>query len=229
MKRLLPLTAILVCTLFPLSAGAACPTSSPNPLAYVRRDNNRCEGLRDGKDASGSLSLISFVSSNLKDISNPLPIRVPGSTSPILEVQEFSRNYRLDEVKMQPSGNGSAFSLNSRILQNAGITKPESLFAVAYVIRDGSPIYYPTFFGKASSQYTFVLYTEKPTAFKKIQVRRQGSSTLVLDQSFRQPRTGSILVQWRYDSAPTGNYELYLEDSQGEVSRFPFKHNRQWL
>jgi hypothetical protein len=142
MKRLFLLTAALVCTLFPLSVKAACPTSDPNPLAYVRRDNNRCEGLRDGRDASGSLFLISFVTSSLKDISNPLKIRVPGSSNPILEVQEFSRNYRLDEVKTQSSGNGSTFSLNSRILQNAGITKTENLFAIAYTMRDASPMFY---------------------------------------------------------------------------------------
>jgi len=229
MKQILWLTTTLVCTLFPLSAVAACPTTSPNPFAYVRRDNNRCEGLRDGKDASGSLSLISFVTSSLKDISNPLTIRVPGSSKPILEIQEFSRNYRLDEVKMQPSGNGATFSLNSRILRNAGITKTETLFAIAYTMRNASPMYYPTILGKASKLYTFVLYTEKPTAFRKIQIRRPGSATPLLNQSFRQPRIGSISFQWQYGNAPVGNYELYLEDSEGSTSRFPFKHNRQWL
>jgi flagellar basal-body rod modification protein FlgD len=99
MKCLLWLTTLLL-TFAPLSAHATCPPGNPNTLNYIRRDNNRCEGLRDRRDASGSLTLVSFVTSNLSSLSNPLMIRVAGSTNPTLEVQEFSRNYRLDDVRM---------------------------------------------------------------------------------------------------------------------------------
>ena len=152
-----------------------------------------------------------------------------GNTNPTLEVQEFSRNYRLDNVKMKPSGNGATFPLNPKILQNAGITTPTRLLAIAYVIRNASPTYYPTILGKASGSYTFVLFAPKPTAFRKIQIRKSGSAKLYLNQSTRQPREGEIPLQWNYSNAPAGDYELYLEDSQGSQRRFPFKHNRQWL
>ncbi|NJR52181.1 MAG: hypothetical protein HC780_24040 [Leptolyngbyaceae cyanobacterium CSU_1_3] len=228
MKRLVWLTSLLL-TLAPPPAQAACPTGNPTTLSYIRRDNNRCEGLRDRRDASGSLSLVSFATSSLSNLSDPLTIRVAGSANPTLEVQEFSRNYRLDAVRMNPSGNGATFSLNPKILRNAGITTPNSLLAIAYVIRNASPIYYPTILGNASGTYTFVLFAPKPTAFRKIQIRRSGDSKTYLNQSLRQSREGEIPLQWNYSNAPAGDYELFVEDSQGSQRRFPFKHNRQWL
>lgn len=228
MKRLVWLTTLLL-TCVPLAAQAICPAGNPTTLNYIRRDNNRCEGLRDRQDASGSLSLVSFVTSNLSSLTNPLTIRVVGTPNPTLEVQEFSRNYRLDNVQMKPSGNGATFPLNPRILQNAGITTPNRLLAIAYVIRNASPIYYPTVLGKASSSYTFVLFAPKPTAFKKIQIRQSGNAKSYLNQSLSQAREGVIPLQWNYGNAPAGDYELYVEDNQGSQRRFSFKHNRQWL
>lgn len=229
MKHLLWLTPLLLLTLTPIPAQAACPTGPSNTLSYMRRDNNRCEGLRDRQDASGSLTLISFVTTNLNSLSNPLNIRVAGNTNPTLQVQEFSRNYRLDDVQMRPSGNSAIFPLNPRILQNAGITNPNRLLAIASVTRNAAAIYYPTILGSASGKYTFVLYAPKAIAFKKIQIRKAGNATPYLNQSLSQPRQGQIPFQWSYGNAPAGDYEVYVEDSQGQPRRFRFKHNRQWL
>lgn len=228
MNRLIWLTALLL-TALPLSAQANCPAGRPNDLNYIRRDNNRCEGLRDRRDASGNLSLVSFVTTNLGNLSNPLTIRVAGSTAPTLEVQEFSRNYRLDNVQMQPRGNSAIFPLNTKVLDRANIKTPDRLLAVAYVIQNGSPIYYPTVLGNASGRYTFVLFAPKPTGFRKIQIRRVGNPKPYLDQSLQQPREGEIAFDWTYGNAPAGDYELYLEDSRGSQRRIRFKHNRQWL
>lgn len=227
MKLFLLLTTFLL-TLTPISAQAACPSGDPNKLNYIRRDNNRCEGMRDRRDASGSLALVSFVTSNLSALPNPLAIRVAGSTSPNLEVQDLSRNYRLDEVKMNRSGNSAIFPLNTRILRSVGINV-NSLLAVAYVIRNASPVYYPTILGNASRSYTFVLYAPRPTSFRKIQIRRAGKSTLYLNTSLSQPREGQIPFQWSYGKAPAGSYELFVEDSRGNPRRFLFEHNPQWL
>ncbi len=228
MKRLFCFTTLLL-TLAPLSAQATCPSGKPSALSYMRRDNNRCEGLRDRQNASGSLSLVSFVTTNLDSLSDPLTIRVAGSNNPTLEVQEFSRNYRLDDVQMKPSGNGATFPLNPRILRNAGITKPDRLRAIAYVVPNTAAVYYPIILGSASGSYTFVLYAPKPTAFKKIQIRKAGNSKPYLNQAFSQAREGEIPLQWSYGNAPAGDYELYIEDSNGKQRRFTFKHNRQWL
>ncbi len=228
MKYLVYLTSLLL-VFSPLAAQATCPSGNPNSLNYVRRDNNRCEGLRDRRDASGSLSLVSFVTSSLSSLADPLNIRVAGSTNPTLEVQEFSRNYRLDDVKMKPSGNGATFPLDPKILRSAGITTPDSLLAIAFVLRGSSPIYFPTILGKPSGSYTFVLFAPKPTAFKKIQILKVGSSKPLLNTSLSQMLEGQIPVDWRYGNAPAGDYVLMVEDSQGHQRRFPFKHNRQWL
>lgn len=114
-------------------------------------------------------------------------------------------------------------------MQNAGITTPTSLLAIAYVIRNASPVYYPTILGKPSGSYTFVLFAPKPTAFRRIQIRKLGNTQPFLNQSLQRSREGEIPLQWNYGNAPAGDYELYVEDSQGSQRRFPFKHNRQWL
>lgn len=226
MKLLLLLTTFLL-TLAPNPAQAACPPGDPNKLNYIRRDNNRCEGMRDRRDASGSVSLVSFVTSNLSNLPNSLTIRVGGSTNPVLEVQELSRNYRLDDVQMNRSGSSASFPLDTKILRNADI-KVNNLLAAAYVVRNTSRIYYPTILGKASGSYTFVLYAPGPTTFRKIQIRKVGNSTLYLNQSLSQPLEGQIPLRWSYGRVPAGSYELYVEDSRGK-RRFRFEHNPQWL
>jgi hypothetical protein len=227
MKNILLLSTLLL-TLVPLSAQAGCPPGDPSKLNYIRRDNNRCEGLQDHQEASGSLSLVSFITSNLTNLPSLLTIRVAGVTNPTLVVQEYSRNYRLDDVQMNPSGNSATFPLNTKILQNVGINV-NSLSAAAYVIRNASPVYYPIILGKASSSYTFVLYAPNPTAFKKIQIRKVGSSIPYENQSLSQPIVGQISFPWDYGNAPAGDYELYLEDNRGKQQRFQFKHNPEWL
>ena len=219
----------LLFPLVPLSALAVCPAGDPNAFSYIRRDNNRCEGLRDRQDASGSLSLVSFVTTNLSAIGESLTIRVAGNPNPNLEIQEFSRNYRLDDVQMQRDNRSASFPLNTRILQKAGITQPIRLRAIAYVLHNSSPVYYPTILGHASDSYTFVLYAPKPTAFKTIQIRQIGNPKPFVKYTLSQPREGQIPFPWKYGNAPAGDYELYLEDHQGQQRRFSFKHNRQWL
>lgn len=227
MKSLLFLTTLLC--LIPLSAQASCPKGDPTKLSYIRRDENRCEGLRDRRDASGSLMLISFVTTNLTQISDPLNIRVAGNPKPTLEVQELTRNYRLDDVKMQSKGNSAQFSLNPKILSKSGIKTVNSLLAIAYTIHSSSPIYYPTILGNASSSYTFVLYAPKATIFKTIQIRPKNNSKIYFSQSLSQPREGQIPFQWSHGNAPAGDYELYVEDSKGNQRHFQFQHNPKWL
>jgi hypothetical protein len=228
MKPILFLSTILL-TLAPLSAQAYCPQGNPDWIAYIRRDNNRCEGKRDRRDASGSLVLVSFLTTNLSSLPNSLAIRVIGSNNPSLEVQEYSSNYRLDEVKMTPRGQNSIFSLDTKIMRKAPIANFKSLLAVAYIIKNASPIYYPIVLGNASGSYTFVLYSPSPTIFKKIQIHNLRNSKLYLEQSLSQPREGNISLNWKYGSAPADDYTLYLEDDQGNRSRFKFKHIPQWL
>jgi hypothetical protein len=62
-KPILFLVTLLL-TLAPLSAQASCPPGNPEWISYIRRDNNRCEGKRDGRDASGNLSLVSLATTN---------------------------------------------------------------------------------------------------------------------------------------------------------------------
>jgi hypothetical protein len=230
MKSFLFLLILLVFT----PPVAACPKNVHDSLSYQLRDNNRCEGLQSHQNASSGLHLISFVSfstTNSGSIGDTLRILVAGHPKPRLEVHEFFRSYRLDQVQMSPKGNGAFFHLDSSILRRSRITTIERLRAIAYVNSDSSRTYYPTVLGKASNKYIFMLRSNRLRIFKIMRVRQLISSKPYekdLIQSQAYPRE-EITAPWGYKDAPAGDYELYVVDSENNMRRFPFKHNRQWL
>jgi flagellar basal-body rod modification protein FlgD len=228
MKSFVPLTVLLI-SHTSLPVYAYCPPGDPSWLSYIRRDNNRCEGMKDGRDASSSLSLRSFMTSSLTNLPSSLSIWVAGSSTPNVVVQEFSRNYLLDDVNMIPSGKNSFFSLNTDLMRRVGIRNVNSLFAHAYVIQNASTVYYPVVLGKKSNSYTYVLYAPGSSVLEKIQIRQLGNNKTFLNQSLSQPRKGVIPFQWKYGNASSGDYELYVEDGSGNPRRFRFKHNPKWL
>ena len=88
--KLLFIGLLLFC--FNPKVAQACPrTRNPRSLAYVRRENNRCEGLQRRNISSSTFDLISFSTSNINRYPKTLNIRVRGTgrTRPIIEVQSF--------------------------------------------------------------------------------------------------------------------------------------------
>ncbi|MGK7894697.1 MAG: hypothetical protein AB4372_13995, partial [Xenococcus sp. (in: cyanobacteria)] len=66
----------LIFSLFPAIANA-CQPGNPFSIAYIRRNNNRCEGILDRNINSGSLpDLISFITSDLIAYPTNLKIQV---------------------------------------------------------------------------------------------------------------------------------------------------------
>ena len=39
----------------------------------------------------------------------------------------------------------------------------------------------------------------------------------------------SLSLTWKYENAPAGRYELYLETSEGQSRTFPFEHDPNWF
>ena len=222
------LTSLLILGFSPLAAYASCPEGNPRSLAYIRRDNNRCEGLQPRNAATRTFSLISFSTSNLSSYPDTLNIRVPGkgNTRPTIAVQSFYRNYRLDSLDTSSSSSGFTFNLNTNVLRKADIS-PKRLLATASIIRDSGAVYFPVILGKASGRYEFVIYSPQRTIFPTLEIRRNGK--VVFSNPRNNPKQGQIRFAWEYGNAPAGSYELYIVDGQGQRRTFRFEHNPNWF
>ncbi|NET07866.1 MAG: hypothetical protein F6K09_23545 [Merismopedia sp. SIO2A8] len=227
MKLRITLISLLLLSLSPLAA-QACPEGHNRSLAYIRRDNNRCEGLLDSRDATSTIYLIAFSTSNLNSYPETLKIEVPGTGNrqPNIEVQSFYRNYRLDQLDSKYSSSGFLFPLNTNVLKKSGIPI-RLLRATAYINRNSTPFYFPVILGQPSDRYEFVLYSPQRNTFPTFEIRSQGK---VLSSNPRQtPRRGQIRFAWKYGDAPAGTYELYIVDGEGKERTFRFQHDPSWL
>lgn len=207
----------------------ACPQkSNTRSLAYMRRDNNRCEGLQKRNVSSSTFDLISFHTSNINHYPKTLNIRVRGTgkTRPKIEMQSFYRNYRLDEINTRHTTSGFNFPLNTTILKRAGIPW-KTLRSLAYIVKKSRFIYFPVILGKSSGKYEFIINSPRRTTFPTLKIRRNGKT--VLSKSLKSPRRGHIKLTWKYGKAPAGLYELYIRNGKGRRRTFLFKHNPKWL
>jgi hypothetical protein len=203
----------------------ACPIGrDPNTLEYSRRDNNRCEGLKD-RNASINLSLVSFATgfSNFATYPSTLSIHVPSKkNTPLdIEIQSYARNYRLDDLATTFRSKGFFFSLDTRILSRVDVPL-KSLLALAYTRQNSHRVYFPVILGKATGQYEFVVTSSSRVTFPTFEIRVNGKPI------YKVPKTISAnrhTLMWKYGGAETGTYQLYLVDNQGQSKTFWFEHN----
>ena len=66
------LAAIVIISCLSSLKVQACSYDDQKLLDYIRRDNNRCEGIKPRIDVSGSLWLVSLATRNIKDLDNNL-------------------------------------------------------------------------------------------------------------------------------------------------------------
>jgi flagellar basal-body rod modification protein FlgD len=227
MKTNLLAIGVLLLSLTPFAAHACPEEGTPGSLSYMRRDDNRCEGLLD-RNATSSLQLISFVTSDLNRYPEILDIRVPGTENddPRIEVQSLYRNYRLDNLETTASNEGVFFDLNTSILQKANIPV-YSLRAIAPVMRQSKRVYYPVILGEASQSYEFILYSPRRLTFPTLEIRR--NNQVVYSDSREIPDRGEIRLTWEGEKFPAGDYELHVVDGNGNQRVFQFYHDPNWL
>ncbi|AFY58900.1 hypothetical protein Riv7116_6573 [Rivularia sp. PCC 7116] len=218
----------------PLTA-QACPSGNSKSHAYIRRENNRCEGLISPNVSPGSVDLISFSTGELSNrYPSKLHLRVPmkgvpmkGKKYPELRLESYYRRYLLDKITLKRDTNGFNFPLKTTILQKAGIPS-RSLRALSHINRNGNIIYFPVVLGRISDKYQFVVKNPHRRSFSKIQIRYKGKP--VFNTSRKIPRK-QIKISWKYGKARPGIYELYLEDSKNKSvpHKFRFQHNPHLL
>ena len=229
MRRIAFLT-LTILSLTPLSA-IACQNGHPDSLAYIRRDNNRCEGLKDGQDVSLSFRLTSLVSRSLNSYPDTLTVKIPApnNSKPNLVIQSFFRNYRLDEIKLEPN---FIFNLPTAILQKAKIPL-NKLRALAYITQKSERVYYPVILGTPSPQYEFVIYSPERVVFTNLEVRQNGKVIPGSQSPRPNPIQGEVVYTWNPANAPeNGRYELYVQakgENQTRAYSYYFEHQNNWL
>ncbi len=226
------LVSLLLFSLFPTVTNA-CQSGNPRSIAYLRRDNNRCEGILERNISTSILpDLISFATSNLVEYPNNLSIQVPGNSNlePKISIQSFFKRYRLDRLKTKYIQPNFTFDLNTKqVLQHRSVQVPfKSLRSLAFIIEDSEPIYFPVILGESSGEYEFVINSLQRTAFPVLEIRYQGETLFEFEER-NNPQQGHIRMTWNYKNAPAGRYELYLENSEGESRTFPFEHDPNWF
>ncbi|MBX9254312.1 hypothetical protein H1Q63_10220 [Desmonostoc muscorum CCALA 125] len=226
MKWQFTLTSLFLLGFSPLTA-QACLTGNPESLAYIRRDNNRCEGLQK-RNVSSRLELISLSTGKLTSYPATLNIRVPalGSIPPKVQVQSHYRKYLLDKIDFEYSTNGFVFPLKTTVLTKAGIPS-NTLRAIAYINQNGQITYVPVILGGVIGKYNFVVYSSERRIFRTIEIRHNGKA--LRKESRNTPQQGQIQFTWTYGDAPSGIYELYLKDDQNQPYTFRFQHNPNLL
>ena len=232
MRRIAFLT-LTILSITPLSA-IACQNGHPDSLAYIRRDNNRCEGLKDGQDVSLSFRLTSLVSRSLNSYPNNLTVKIPApnNSTPNLVIQSYFRNYRLDEIKLVKSASNFIFNLPTTILQKAKIPL-NKLRALAYITEKSQNVYFPVILGTPSPQYEFVIYSPERVIFTNLEVRHNGKVIPGSQSPRPNPIQGEVVYTWNPAKAPeNGRYELYVQakgENQTRAYSYYFEHQNNWL
>jgi len=218
-----PLLAACAIALSLAPSAIACPNGNPNSLAYILRDNNRCEGLTP-RPQSSSLDLISYSTNGIGNSwGNSLSIRVNGTSNPQVLVASNQRRYQLDRIRSGASSNGFRFQLPTTVLQRSGIS-PSRLLAVA----EASNRYYPVILNRATGRYSIVLFVPRRTTIPTLELRNP-SGQVVWSRPQSSVNPGELTLTWDYGNAPAGEYRLIVRTSTGDQRTFYLRHDRRWL
>ena len=221
-------TILSILTFTPLAVIACPPNKDPDSPQYTRRENNRCEGLKD-RPASSITGLVSFATglTSLSGYPDILNISVPSKNRvrPSIEVQSYARNYRLDELEIIPALKGFTFSLNTHILKTVDVPA-WSLLAIAYSLQDSQRVYFPVILGKATGEYVFVINSDQRVSLPVFEIRQNNRT--IYQQPQKIPDTSHRLT-WNYSKASPGTYELHLVDNLGKSYTYYFEHNPKLL
>ncbi|MEA5469754.1 hypothetical protein [Spirulina sp. 06S082] len=218
-----------------VGAQAACPNGNPQELNYIRRENNRCEGIVERSSISGSLRLISLTTRGVNSFGNNLTIRIPrlaNTSRPNVTLRAIEQDYQLNELRLVPRSQTYNFHWSTYVLKKAGIL-PTNLRAIA---NTGSQIVYiPVIIGSPADRYEFVFHSSSPVRFKTLQIKHNG--TIVHTDSTPIFEKGEISFPWDGRNQNTGRYQLYYEAEIERIGRAPrlvrrtltFAHNPNWL
>mgnify|MGYP001793736429 CR=1 FL=1 len=214
-------------------SGLACELAESGSLDYALQEDNRCEGIQDRIQVSGSLDLISFTSTNGGSLGTTVRIRVPrrDRNQPFFRMQEPESRWLLERVPFTSQGDFYLYNLSTRILNGSDVDDLDDLRAIA--VTGTQRVYLPTLLGSPARGYEFVFYSVDRVKFLKAEVR--GTDIAWGPQG---ARTGEKSFGWsNANQTPAGRYEFYYEAEIEQGNRAPelirrsiaFWHNPDWL
>jgi hypothetical protein len=232
MKHKLLLTSLFIFTFSTLPV-QACPPGNSQSTAYIRRDDNRCEGIQP-KEVAAGINLISLVTRGISTYPNLLILQIPhlsnDTSKPKVKVRSLDKNYVLDNLSLIPSQSQFTFPLKPDILNKAAIPA-NTLRALAEV----NSVYLPVTIGEPSTQYEFVFYTSSRAKFPTFEILHNGK--VVYTSPRNNAQDGEVVFTWNGQKAPAGRYEIHYVAEKERIGRPPekferrfyFEHNPNWL
>jgi hypothetical protein len=240
-------TQVIISNIFILGlssqlAAFACPGGkSSTSIDYIRRDNNRCEGIKPIQiDGGASLNFISIATRKLDSYGKNISIEVPrisGDKQPVVLVRSFSDDYRyqLDEFSLSKINERFGFSWSTYVLKTKEIP-PDSLRGLAKYDIGSQPVYVPIIIGQKSNNYEFVFYSQSRVKFNVFKIIAPDGKQ-VYSTNRPNPKSGETIFNWDGSKAPPGRYELQYvavieaKNQPGEriTARYIFEHNPNWL
>ncbi len=223
-------------------AALACPDGkSPKSIDYIRRDNNRCEGIKSIQIEGGdSLNFISIATRKLDSYGKNISIEIPrmsGDNQPIVSIRSFSDDYRyqLDDFSLSKTNERFRFNWSSYVLKTKEIP-PSSLRGLARYDIGTQPVYVPTIIGQKSNNYEFVFYSQSRVKFNVFKIIAPDGKQ-IYSTNRPNPQSGETIFNWDGSKAPAGRYKLqYIaiieptnRDSQRIAANIIFEHNPDWL
>lgn len=209
----------------------ACPSGNPQTTKYIRRENNRCEGIEPRNIVSG-INLISIATRGIISYPNLLTLQIPslGNSTPEVKVQSLSKNYLLDNLSLKSSEGRFTFPLKPNVLNQAAVP-PNTLRALASV----NAVYLPVTIGQPSGQYEFVFYTSRRAKFSTFEILDNGK--LIHSNPRKNAQIGEVVFTWNAGKVPAGRYQIHVIAEQERIGRpaekferrYYFEHNPSWL
>ncbi|MBD2300329.1 hypothetical protein [Nostoc sp. FACHB-190] len=211
----------------------ACPSGNPETTDYIRRDNNRCEGIQT-RDVTSGIRLISIATRGITNYPDLITLQIPrvgnSNTTPEVKLQSLSKNYLLDNLSLKRTQGLFTFPLKPDVL-NAAAVPPNSLRALASV----NSIYLPVTIGKPSGRYEFVFYTSRRATFPTFAILRKGK--VIYKSPRNNYQNGEVVFTWHALKAPAGRYQIHVIAQQERIGRkdepferrYDFDHNPNWL
>jgi len=236
MNAKLLFASVIALTLSQMPA-LACPEGNPRSTAYIRRGNNRCEGIKREPVSANSLRLISIATRNIPSYPAEVSMKIPGINGggkPEVKVQSLDKNYQLDNPSLTENSGFYTLFWDSYVLKQERVPS-DSLRALASVSFGSQVVYAPVILGQSSGQYEFVFYSPSRVKFPVFRILRNGKE--VYSNPRKIPQTKEMIFTWDSRNAPAGRYELQIEaeiEPRGKPTekinrKIVFEHNPNWL
>ena len=236
MKSIYLLLASLTLWVLVALPSRGCELAEPNSLTYSLQPDNRCEGVQDRINVSGSLDLISLTSTTGGSLGNSLQIRVPrrDPNIPAFSMQELDSRYLLNNVPFSNQNNFYFYSLPTQRLKRSGIDSVNDLRAIA--VTGSQRVYLPTLLNTPASGYRFVFYSVDTVRFVNAGIRSPNRDYVTWGA--QGSRSGEKAFEWGdANNAPAGRYEFYYVAEIEQRNRPPERisrsialwHDPSWL